>query len=161
MKPRTTKLSLTALALLLFSLSVLAGGPVKSPRSASAGVASAKITYVCPMHPGVTSDKPGRCPKCGMFLDAAPREIVYYTCPMHGDVREDHPGRCPRCGMALERRTAKVAYIYTCPMHPEVRQDHPGKCPKCGMLLEARVAASPSERSSAPAVPTAGSGHSH
>ena len=25
-------------------------------------------TYVCPMHPEVTSDKEGRCPKCGMFL---------------------------------------------------------------------------------------------
>lgn len=25
-------------------------------------------TYVCPMHPDVTSDKPGKCPKCGMDL---------------------------------------------------------------------------------------------
>ncbi len=24
--------------------------------------------YSCPMHPEVTSDKPGRCPKCGMQL---------------------------------------------------------------------------------------------
>jgi hypothetical protein len=24
--------------------------------------------YSCPMHPEVTSDKPGRCPKCGMKL---------------------------------------------------------------------------------------------
>ena len=24
--------------------------------------------YSCPMHPGVTSDKPGKCPKCGMAL---------------------------------------------------------------------------------------------
>lgn len=24
--------------------------------------------YACPMHPGVTSNKPGRCPKCGMRL---------------------------------------------------------------------------------------------
>jgi hypothetical protein len=25
--------------------------------------------YVCPMHPEVTSKKPGRCPKCGMNLE--------------------------------------------------------------------------------------------
>lgn len=27
-----------------------------------------KPTYVCPMHPEVTSDHPGKCPKCGMTL---------------------------------------------------------------------------------------------
>ena len=26
------------------------------------------MTYTCPMHPEVTSDKPGKCPKCGMDL---------------------------------------------------------------------------------------------
>ncbi|MEO8087609.1 MAG: heavy metal-binding domain-containing protein [Bacteroidota bacterium] len=25
-------------------------------------------TYTCPMHPEVKSDKPGKCPKCGMTL---------------------------------------------------------------------------------------------
>jgi FtsP/CotA-like multicopper oxidase with cupredoxin domain len=29
------------------------------------------VTYACPMHPEVTSDEPGRCPKCGMKLLAA------------------------------------------------------------------------------------------
>lgn len=27
-----------------------------------------QVTYVCPMHPEVTSGKPGKCPKCGMSL---------------------------------------------------------------------------------------------
>lgn len=27
-----------------------------------------KVVYTCPMHPEVTSDKPGQCPKCGMNL---------------------------------------------------------------------------------------------
>ncbi len=29
---------------------------------------AASITYTCPMHPEVISDKPGKCPKCGMEL---------------------------------------------------------------------------------------------
>lgn len=30
--------------------------------------AGKKMSYVCPMHPEVTSDKAGKCPKCGMDL---------------------------------------------------------------------------------------------
>ncbi|WP_394202592.1 heavy metal-binding domain-containing protein, partial [Shewanella waksmanii] len=47
--------------------------------------------YYCPMHPEETSDQPGRCPKCNMFLvtgekegssDEQASEHKYY-CPMH------------------------------------------------------------------------------
>lgn len=31
-------------------------------------VKPAKVQYTCPMHPEVISDKPGKCPKCGMTL---------------------------------------------------------------------------------------------
>ena len=60
--------------------------------------------YFCPMCPGVESDKPGDCPKCGMALEKNPsfkREKVW-TCPMHPEVRQDSPGECPKCGMELE-----------------------------------------------------------
>jgi FtsP/CotA-like multicopper oxidase with cupredoxin domain len=62
------------------------------------------VTYACPMHPEVTSDQPGRCPKCGMKLlatqvpAAAP---ITYVCPMHPEVTSQEPGRCPKCGMKL------------------------------------------------------------
>ena len=28
----------------------------------------AEVKYTCPMHPEVITDKPGKCPKCGMAL---------------------------------------------------------------------------------------------
>lgn len=60
--------------------------------------------WFCPMCPGVESDKPGACPKCGMALERNPAfsRPTIYTCPMHPEVRQDHPGSCPICGMALE-----------------------------------------------------------
>jgi FtsP/CotA-like multicopper oxidase with cupredoxin domain len=60
------------------------------------------VTYACPMHLEVTSDTPGRCPKCGMKLLAtqAP-SVTAYACPMHPEVTSQEPGRCPKCGMKL------------------------------------------------------------
>lgn len=68
----------------------------------------AKAKYFCPMCPGVESQSPGDCPKCGMALERNPAWIepsrgqTIYTCPMHPQVQQDHPGDCPICGMALE-----------------------------------------------------------
>ena len=68
--------------------------------------------YFCPMCPGVESDKPGDCPKCGMALERNAAWVApstgksIYTCPMHPEVQQDHPGDCPKCGMALELKTA-------------------------------------------------------
>lgn len=41
--------------------------PEKASAPAKPGKAAAQ-TYTCPMHPKVTSDKPGKCPECGMDL---------------------------------------------------------------------------------------------
>jgi P-type Cu+ transporter len=61
--------------------------------------------FICPMCPGVVSDSPGDCPKCGMPLEQIPPlpfGSTVYTCPMHPEVEQDHPGDCPKCGMPLE-----------------------------------------------------------
>lgn len=61
------------------------------------GSKSAEVVYSCPMHQEVISDKPGKCPKCGMTLVGKKQ----YTCPMHPEVVSDKPGKCPKCGMTL------------------------------------------------------------
>jgi FtsP/CotA-like multicopper oxidase with cupredoxin domain len=43
------------------------------------------VTYACPMHPEVTSDRPGRCPKCGMKLLATSAPAA-----SHHDMAMDH-----------------------------------------------------------------------
>ncbi|MCE3275150.1 MAG: putative Multicopper oxidase [Propionibacteriaceae bacterium] len=104
------------------------------PAAAQAG----PTVYACPMHPDVTSDQPGRCPRCGMKLlvTATPAAEVSYACPMHPDVTSDQPGRCPRCGMKLLVTATPVAQVsYACPMHPDVTSERPGRCPRCGMKL--------------------------
>ncbi len=66
------------------------------------------VVYVCPMHPDVVSDEPGRCSACGMQLlaqpaHAAPPEIAgpRFACPMDPEVVSETPDRCPKCGMKL------------------------------------------------------------
>lgn len=39
-----------------------------SKGSATEQKAAMKTVYTCEMHPEVVSDKPGKCPKCGMEL---------------------------------------------------------------------------------------------
>ena len=89
------------------------------------------LNYTCSMHPEITSDKSGACPRCGM--DLVQKANVQYTCPMHPEVISDSPGKCPKCKMDL---VLKSTALYSCPMHPDVTSMEPGKCPKCGMKLK-------------------------
>ena len=103
-------------------------------------------SYACPMHPNFISDKPGKCPKCGMDMALSKKEqfkrdvAKIYTCPVHAEVLSTEPGKCPKCNKDLtlslkEQLKAEVVKLYTCPMHPGVASEKPGKCPTCGMEL--------------------------
>lgn len=57
--------------------------------------------YVCPMHPEVKSDKPGKCPDCGMKLKQK-QVLMTYTCPEKDcEYRKSKPGKCPQHGKKL------------------------------------------------------------
>ena len=76
------------------------------PRPEPVAIPGAK--YICPMCPGIESDGPDICSKCGMALEpetfVPPETHTDYICPMHPDVVENNAGSCPLCGMALEPR---------------------------------------------------------
>ena len=71
-RPRYTLLVLVLVVLAITVTAALVSGCNKPAAStdtvAPAATATVGAAYTCPMHPEVTSDKPGQCPKCNMAL---------------------------------------------------------------------------------------------
>ena len=78
---------------------------------------SPKVVYSCPMHPEVTSDNPGMCPKCGMKLEKKETVVLDSSKSSKNKVKKSN--------------STKAAYY--CAMHPSETSAKPGKCPVCGM----------------------------
>jgi hypothetical protein len=64
------KVTLMAFAILFSAAAVFAANPTTavSDTTKTKKVKPVKMQYTCTMHPEVLSDKPGKCPKCGMTL---------------------------------------------------------------------------------------------
>jgi rRNA maturation endonuclease Nob1 len=65
------KVMLMAVAILFSVATVFAahsGNPVSDTTKTKKVKPASKVQYTCTMHPEVISDKPGKCPKCGMTL---------------------------------------------------------------------------------------------
>ncbi len=130
-------------ALTIFSVAVFAQDTTKQKSK----MKMEQMKYSCPMHPEVTSKKPGKCSKCRMDLTKSKKEqmkmevMKMYSCPMHADVTSDKPGKCSKCGMDMtkmkkDKMEMSAMKTYACPMHPDVTSDKAGKCSKCGMDLK-------------------------
>lgn len=64
-----TKMNLLFVGMAALSLTIAACGSQDKKSSATEqNSTNAKALYTCSMHPEVRSDKPGKCPKCGMKL---------------------------------------------------------------------------------------------
>ncbi|MFQ6108842.1 MAG: heavy metal-binding domain-containing protein [Candidatus Aminicenantales bacterium] len=72
---------------------------IKNPEKYTKKKEEAKEVYTCPMHPEVKSDKPGKCPKCGMKLEKKMMPMKRMHAPMKMHKKEEGKACCPMMGM--------------------------------------------------------------
>ena len=98
------------LAVVFAAAALVAVPPARAHEKDKPKTDEAATVYVCPMHPDVTSDKPGKCPKCGMTMVARkPAE------DKDDGMGMDHEMSMPRPQMMA---TSKLAIIVKEPLAP-------------------------------------------
>ncbi len=93
----------------LLGAALLAGGSLfgiarfQAPDS-HAGHEQAAVAYTCPMHPQITSDKPGECPICGMDLVLSQVKSSAQAEPSAGSAAERLPAGLDDVMLSPEQR---------------------------------------------------------
>lgn len=82
------------------------------------------IVWACSQHSDQVSTAEGKCPICGLPLEAVHLDSEW-TCPEHQAYAEDGPGRCPICKRDFVKVT--VTRYYTCPQST-LHELEPGNC---------------------------------
>lgn len=98
-------------------------------------------TYVCPMHPEVTSHEKGSCHICGMFLTEKKIENNENIIKETSKNNDFNKSKFKKENVKIDKIEKdgmhdKNSEIYICPMHPEITSHEKGSCPICGMNLE-------------------------
>lgn len=113
---------------------------MENPAEHDHGSENPGLKYICPMHPNIVSDAPGRCPICGMDLVsfcATPKGRQMAGPAMLAVDGESQlaamSGMPPRVEGDAPPALGQASYV--CPMHPDILSDAPGRCPICGMDL--------------------------
>lgn len=70
----------------------------------------AKLVYVCPEHPEVVSDTPGKCTRAGCgrrlrykIISQATQLAEQWMCPLHPQRTAEGKHKCPECGADMKR----------------------------------------------------------
>jgi len=84
---------------------------IKDPAKYIGKDADMKEIYACPMHPEVQSDKPGKCPKCGMTLEKKAMPMTHGQGMAHGrgSMEMKEASACPMMGMMSLEGTMVVS----------------------------------------------------
>ncbi|NEW80109.1 MAG: hypothetical protein GZ086_11955 [Gelidibacter sp.] len=114
-----TKILIAVLSIGLFSVSTVKAQETKQVQVKHEQIG---VTYSCPMHADVKSDKPGTCPKCGMELKKMEMKTSAMPQCCAGKDHSKMEMKCDSTKMTMNHsemtRDQMAKATFACPMMP-------------------------------------------